>query len=135
MCAVTVAARRQCVHGRAAQRCQIPPALQRVLLTSPALPRTTLPALPCRHALLDGVIRLSCRTDVQQDVRRALGPVPAPSLEAYSLAHELYGTTRMLLAVLGREQLEEVCQVRRESVGVWWNSEFGTCCGAVGKAG
>ncbi|KAL4449447.1 hypothetical protein ABPG77_007091 [Micractinium sp. CCAP 211/92] len=63
-----------------------------------------------RRALLDGVIRLSCRTDVQQDVRRVLGPVPPGSLEAYSLAHELYGTTRMLLAVLEREQLAEVCQ-------------------------
>jgi hypothetical protein len=66
-----------------------------------------------RRALLDGVIRLSCRTDVQQDVRRVLGRVPPESHEAYSLAHELYGTTRMLLAVLGRQQLAEVCQVRR----------------------
>lgn len=40
-----------------------------------------------------------------------LGPVPPASHEAYSLAHELYGTTRMLLAVLDREQLGEVCQV------------------------
>ena len=30
-----------------------------------------------------------------------------------SLAHELYGTTRMLLAVLSREQLAEVCVVRQ----------------------
>lgn len=77
-------------------------------------PASALPPLPRgrRRALLDGVIRLSCRTDVQQDVRRVLGPVPAESAEAYSLAHELYGTTRMLLAVLEREQLEEVCQVR-----------------------
>lgn len=65
-----------------------------------------------RRAVLDGVIRLSCRTDVQQDVRRVLGPVPPESHEAYSLAHELYGTTRMLLAVLDRQQLAEVCQVR-----------------------
>lgn len=28
-----------------------------------------------------------------------------------SLAHELYGTTRMLLAVLDRHQLAEVCMV------------------------
>lgn len=63
------------------------------------------------------MIRLSCRTDVQQDVRRVLGPVPPDSLEAYSLAHELYGTTRMLLAVLEREQLAEVCQVGRAGWG------------------
>lgn len=40
-------------------------------------------ALPRRRALLDGVIRLSCRIDVQQDVRRVLGPVPPESHEAY----------------------------------------------------
>lgn len=84
----------------------------------PPNPDPTHPAAPCRRrALLDGVIRLSCRTDVQQDVRRVLGPVPPDSLEAYSLAHELYGTTRMLLAVLEREQLAEVCQVGRAGWG------------------
>lgn len=36
----------------------------------------------------------------------------SPSSQAYSLAHELYGTTRMLLAVVDRGQLAEVCQVR-----------------------
>lgn len=59
------------------------------------------------------MIRLSCRIDVQQDMRRELGPVPPSSHEAYSLAHELYGSTRMLLAVLDRPQLEDVCVVRR----------------------
>ncbi len=84
----------------------------------PPNPDPTHPAAPCRRrALLDGVIRLSCRTDVQQDVRRVLGPVPPESLQAYSLAHELYGTTRMLLAVLEREQLAEVCQVGRAGWG------------------
>ncbi len=59
------------------------------------------------------MIRLTCRTDVQQDVQRVLGAVPAESCDAYSLAHELYGNARMLLAVLDREQLQEVCQVGR----------------------
>lgn len=134
-------------------------------LTVPSWP--FLPTPP-RRALLDGVIRLSCRIDVQQDVRRVLGPVLPESHEAYrwaglscasqrlcieeriwhrvklvlgasgqakptcpalaanpasqtslasrlcppaSLAHELYGTTRMLLAVLDRQQLAEVCVV------------------------
>lgn len=83
------------------------------LLDAPAGPR--VPETPqetgVRRALLDGVIRLSCRIDVQQDVRRVLGPVPPESHEAYSLAHELYGSTRMLLAVLDRKQLAEVCVV------------------------
>lgn len=34
-----------------------------------------------------------------------------PPVQAYELTHELYGNTRMLLAVLDREQLAEVCQV------------------------
>ncbi|EFN59718.1 expressed protein [Chlorella variabilis] len=82
------------------------------LLEAPTGPRTpeTAEETGVRRALLDGVIRLSCRNDVQQDVRRVLGAVPPESHEAYSLAHELYGTTRMLLAVLDRQQLEEVCQ-------------------------
>jgi hypothetical protein len=42
-----------------------------------------------------------------------LGAVPAESREAYSLAHELYGNARMLLAVLNRDQLQEVCLVGR----------------------
>lgn len=58
-----------------------------------AAPRTPFPSTlqrhpllviqPFRRALLDGVIRLSCRIDVQQDVRRVLGPVPPESHEAY----------------------------------------------------
>jgi hypothetical protein len=88
------------------------------LLESPKGPRTpeTPEEMGVRRALLDGVIRLSCRIDVQQDVRRVLGPVPPESHEAYSLAHELYGTTRMLLAVLDRRQLAEVC--------VGWNCDM-----------
>lgn len=82
------------------------------LLDAPCAPRSpeTAEETGVRRALLEGVIRLSCRADVQQDVRRVLGPVPAGSQEAYSLAHELYGTTRMLLAVLDPGQLAEVCQ-------------------------
>lgn len=44
------------------------------------------PLPPHRRALLDGVIRLSCRIDVQQDVRRMLGHVPPESHEAYRWA-------------------------------------------------
>lgn len=135
--------------------------------------RVSIPSPYPRRALLDGVIRLSCRVDVQQDVRRVLGPVhpesheassvlggthnrcgvstcvacpalmhckqgvlfaqrclhvpvppsPNPSLpmapvcrQAYTLAHELYGCTRMLLAALDRDQLAEVCQVCTKDV-------------------
>ena len=63
-----------------------------------------------RRALFDGVIRLTCRDDVTIDIAETLGEPPFASMEAYELTHELYGNSRMLLATLNRDQLEEVCQ-------------------------
>lgn len=66
--------------------------------------------LAVRWALFRAVLRLTCRPDVIRDVRAVVGPVP-PALKAtYCLAAELYGSSRMLLAVLNRDQLGEVCQ-------------------------
>lgn len=62
-----------------------------------------------RRALFDGVIRLTCRPDVTYDAAVTLGPPPANSMDAYELTSELYGSTRMLLATLDREQLKAVC--------------------------
>lgn len=62
-----------------------------------------------RRALFDGVIRLTCRPDVSYDVAMTLGSPPSESMEAYEITSELYGTTRMLLATLGKDQLAEVC--------------------------
>ena len=62
-----------------------------------------------RRALFDGVIRLTCRPDVTYDAASTLGPPPRESMEAYELTSELYGSTRMLLATLDRDQLAEVC--------------------------
>ncbi|KAH7620700.1 hypothetical protein NADE_003313 [Nannochloris sp. 'desiccata'] len=63
-----------------------------------------------RRALFDGVIRLTCRIDVTNDIYETLGPPPEESFGVYDLTHELYGSSRMLLATLGKDQLEEVCQ-------------------------
>jgi hypothetical protein len=63
-----------------------------------------------RRALFDGVIRLTCRIDVTNDIYETLGPPPEESFDVYDLTHELYGSSRMLLATLGKDQLEEVCQ-------------------------
>ena len=62
-----------------------------------------------RRALFDGVIRLTCRADVTYDAAMTLGPPPPESMDAYELTSELYGSTRMLLATLTREQLKQVC--------------------------
>jgi hypothetical protein len=63
-----------------------------------------------RRALFDGVIRLTCRSDVTDDIYQTLGPPPEECFDVYDLTHEMYGSSRMLLATLGRDQLEEVCQ-------------------------
>lgn len=62
-----------------------------------------------RRALFDAVIRMTCRADVSMDAAMTLGPPPAEAMDAYELTSELYGTTRMLLATLSKEQLEKVC--------------------------
>lgn len=63
-----------------------------------------------RRALLEALLRLCCRTEVLADLSETLGPPVGDATESYSLTHELYGSSRMLLAVLDRDQLEEVCQ-------------------------
>lgn len=64
-----------------------------------------------RRALLESVLRLTCRRDVLNDLTAALPPAErgTPAGRAYALTQELYGCSRMLLAVLSREQLQEVC--------------------------
>lgn len=67
-------------------------------------------AIGVRRALFDGIIRLTCRVDVSIDISTTLGLPPASAMDAYALTSELYGSSRMLLATLEREQLAEVCQ-------------------------
>jgi hypothetical protein len=66
-------------------------------------------ALGVRRALFDSFIRLSCTPSVSADVEATLPPPPPAAADAYDLALELYGNSRMLLAALGREALGEVC--------------------------
>ena len=65
--------------------------------------------LGVRWALFRAVLRLTCRPDVIRDVRAVVGPVPGDLRPVYCLAAEVYGSSRMLLAVLNRDQLGEVC--------------------------
>jgi len=62
-----------------------------------------------KRALLECALRLYCRPEVLADMQVVLGPVPGDEMEAYSLTHELYGTPRMLMAVLPEELLTQVC--------------------------
>lgn len=66
--------------------------------------------LAVRWALFRAVLRLTCRPDVIRDVRAVVGPVPPHLKHVYCLTAELYGSSRMLLAVLNPDQLAEVCQ-------------------------
>ena len=63
-----------------------------------------------RRALLEGVFRLSCRPEVLYGFAEQVGRVPPASEEAYDLTHEVYASSRMLLASLDKDQLDEVCQ-------------------------
>ena len=61
-----------------------------------------------RRALVESMLRLSCRDSVLADVSHSLGPVPADQAHAYNLTRETYGTTRMLLACLSQADLAKV---------------------------
>ena len=66
--------------------------------------------LGVRRALLEALLRLSCRSEVLSDLNSILGPPSRDIEKSYSLTHETYGNCRMLLAVLDKDQLSEVCQ-------------------------
>lgn len=65
--------------------------------------------LGVRRALLESMLRLQTQPAVLMDVEHVLGPVPDEHYEYYGAVYELYGTTQMLLACLGREELRRVC--------------------------
>ena len=61
-----------------------------------------------RRALLEAVVRLSCARVIVDDLAACSGALPEQALPAYAWTRELYGSTRMLLACLGREELHAV---------------------------
>jgi len=74
-----------------------------------------------RRALFDGILRLTCQSDVLDDVASKLPDLnfnfnqgssssSSPAWEAYHTTHEIYGNCRMLLATLSTEELKAVCQ-------------------------
>lgn len=62
-----------------------------------------------RRALLERFIGLSCSSAVHADMQRQLSPLPAEAVHPYALTRELYGSPRMLLAMLPQEHLHKVC--------------------------
>ncbi|DBB04508.1 TPA: hypothetical protein ACH3X1_012602 [Trebouxia sp. C0004] len=61
-----------------------------------------------RRALLERFIELSCSSAVVADMQRHLSPLPAEAVHPYALTRELYGSPRMLLAMLPQEHLDKV---------------------------
>jgi len=61
-----------------------------------------------RRALLERFIELSCSSAVFADMQRQLLPLPAEAMHSYALTRELYGSPRMLLAMLPQEHLHKV---------------------------
>ncbi|KAL0018574.1 hypothetical protein WJX79_006522, partial [Trebouxia sp. C0005] len=62
-----------------------------------------------RRALLERFIELSCSSAVFADIQRQLSPLPAGAVHPYALTQELYGSPRMLLAMLPQGHLHKVC--------------------------
>ena len=63
-----------------------------------------------RRAFLERFIELSCSSAVYADMQRQLSPLPAEAVVPYVLTRELYGSPRMLLAMLPQEYLHKVRQ-------------------------
>ncbi|DBA88644.1 TPA: hypothetical protein ACH3X2_000282 [Trebouxia sp. C0005] len=61
-----------------------------------------------RRALLERFIELSCSSAVFADIQRQLSPLPAGAVHPYALTQELYGSPRMLLAMLPQGHLHKV---------------------------
>ncbi|DBA73904.1 TPA: hypothetical protein ACH3X2_009555 [Trebouxia sp. C0005] len=62
-----------------------------------------------RRALLERFIELSCSSAVHADMQRQLSSLPAEAVHPYALTRELYGSPRMLLAMLPQDHLHKVC--------------------------
>ncbi|KAK9818007.1 hypothetical protein WJX72_005637 [[Myrmecia] bisecta] len=62
------------------------------------------------RGLLEALMRLKCVPQVIEDMDRVLGPVPNDQREAYEGCLEVYGSPRMLMAVLSQEQLSHICR-------------------------
>lgn len=82
-----------------------PPDLD-ALQTTPAAP--TSADFGVRRAILERLLGLRCPPEVVEEAMEVLGPVPAEHAEAYEATSEVYGSCRMLLAMLDREQLARV---------------------------
>ena len=61
-----------------------------------------------RRALLESVLRLQCSEGILADLQAHAGQLYGRDLEEYGSVLELYGSSRMLLAVLPRELLQRV---------------------------
>ncbi|KAK9792062.1 hypothetical protein WJX73_001677 [Symbiochloris irregularis] len=62
-----------------------------------------------RRALVECVLRLSCGEGVLQEFQMYLPSLEPTEQEQYDAVTQLYGTPRMLLAVLSRQLLQRVC--------------------------
>jgi len=80
------------------------------VVSQPGLrPAEPAAAAGTRRALLRSALALCCSGEVLAEFDQIMGPLPADQKEPYAIAAEIYGSTRMLLAVLPRENLAAVC--------------------------
>lgn len=78
------------------------------LLAAPTDASADDPTYGVRRALLERLLALRCPHEVAEEAAAVLGPVPASHVASYEATLEVYGTPRMMLATLDREQLGRV---------------------------
>jgi hypothetical protein len=61
-----------------------------------------------RRAILERLLALRCPPEVAEEATVALGPLPAQHVGTFEATSEVYGSCRMMLATLDREQLARV---------------------------
>ena len=85
--------------------------LQQSAVQQTAVPVEDAEAQGVRRALSETFLQLSCSAAVCADMQRHLPVLPPEAEEAYACTRELYGSPRMLLAALPREDLDKVSQM------------------------
>ncbi len=86
------------------------------LLAAPAAVEDA--SLGTRRAILERLLSLRCPPEVAAEAVGTLGELSFAHAAAYEDTHEVYGSARMLLACLPREQLPAICGAR-DGADMW----------------
>jgi|APGre2960657444_1045066.scaffolds.fasta_scaffold00830_11 hypothetical protein len=89
------------------------------LLTLPEAPPSEDGSYGARRAILERLLSLRCPPEVAAEAVAALGELSFRHAAAYECTHQLYGSSRMLLAALPHEQLPMVVSSAKGGPQMW----------------